>query len=176
MARSRYKVLGSAPHFVTCSIVEWMPIFSQPELVAILFDALKFLQDQQRLALHSYVVMENHLHLVASAADLSKEMRRFKSFTARSIIDHLRRQPSSYWLQRFEAAKLSHKTGQRYQVWQEGFHPQLIMSEAMLQQKVDYIHQNPVKRGYVDDPAHWRYSSYRNYLGEPGLLEVTLLD
>lgn len=176
MARSRYKVLGSVPHFVTCSVVEWMPIFSQPELVAILFDALKFLQDQQRLALHSYGVMENHLHLVASAADLSKEMMRFKSFTARSIIDRLRQQPSSYWLQRFEVAKLSHKTGQRYQVWQEGFHPKLLTSEAMLQQKVDYIHDNPVKRGYGDDPAHWRYSSYRNYLGEPGLLEVTLLD
>jgi hypothetical protein len=52
----------------------------------------------------------------------------------------------------------------------------LITSEAMLQQKVEYIHNNPVKRGYVDDPAHWRYSSYRNYVGEPGLLEVNLLD
>ena len=92
-------------------------------------------------------------------------------------LDHLQQPwPQGYWLKRFEAAKLSHKTGQRYQVWQEGFHPQLITSKAMLQQKLDYIHQNPVKRGYGDAPAHWRYSSYRNYLGEPGLLEVTLLD
>jgi steroid 5-alpha reductase family enzyme len=51
----------------------------------------------------------------------------------------------------------------------------MIASEAMLRQKVEYIHQNPVKRGYVDDPAHWRYSSYRNYLGEAGLLPVTML-
>jgi putative transposase len=170
MARSRYQVLGTAPHFVTCSVVEWMPLFSQPELVAIVLDALRFLQQEQRLTLHSYVVMENHLHLVASAADLSKEMGNFKSFTARSLVDYLQQhRPQSYWLKRLAAAKLSHKTGQRYQVWQEGFHPKLITSESMLQQKVDYIHQNPVRRGYVDDPAHWRYSSYRNYLGEPGL-------
>jgi hypothetical protein len=83
--------------------------------------------------------------------------------------------PKSYWLKRLEMAKLAHKTQQRYQVWQEGSHPQMIASEAMLRQKVEYIHQNPVKRGYVDDPAHWRYSSYRNYLGEAGLLPVTML-
>jgi putative transposase len=145
MARSRYQVLGTTPHFVTCSVVEWIPLFSQPELVAIVLDALRFLQQEQRLTLHSYVVMENHLHLVASAADLSKEMGNFKSFTARSMIDYLQQhRPQSYWLKRLAAAKLSHKTGQRYQVRQEGFHPQLIMSEAMLQQTVDYIHQNPV--------------------------------
>lgn len=161
---------------MTCSIVEWMPLFSKPELVAIVLDSLRFLQTQQRLTLYSYVVMENHLHLIAAADDLSKEMGRFKSFTARSIVDWLQEhQPGSHWLKQLAAAKLAHKTGQRYQVWQEGSHPQMIMSESMGRQKVDYIHNNPVKRGYVDDPAHWRYSSYRNYRGEPGLLPVTLL-
>ncbi|MFM6139228.1 MAG: hypothetical protein ACKPCP_34680 [Sphaerospermopsis kisseleviana] len=38
------------------------------------------------------------------------------------------------------------------------------------------MHNNPVRRGYVDDPAHWRYSSYRNYMGLPSLLEVELID
>lgn len=74
-----------------------------------------------------------------------------------------------------EAAKLSHKTGQRYQLWQEGSHPQLMASEAMLQQKLEYIHNNPVKRDYVNDPDHWRYFSYRNHVGEVGLLPVTIL-
>ena len=176
MGRSRYRVLGSQPHFLTCSIVEWMPIFSKPELVAILLDSLRFLQAQQRLTLHSYVIMENHLHLIATAEDLSKEIGHFKSFTARSIVDWLQEHLSkSYWLERLAAAKQAHKTRQRYQVWQEGSHPQMISSEQMLQQKIDYIHYNPVKRGYVDDPAHWRYSSYRNYRGEAGLLPVTIL-
>ena len=44
----------------------------------------------------------------------------------------------------------------------------------MLRQKIEYIHQNPVRRGYVDEPTHWRYSSARNYVGEPGLAPVTI--
>lgn len=120
--------------------------------------------------------MENHLHLIASAASLSKEIGNFKSFTARCIIDLLKKNNSNYLLNQFELYKLKHKTKQEYQVWQEGFHPQAIFDEEMFRQKLDYIHNNPVKRGYIDDPAHWRYSSYRNYMGQPGLLEVELID
>ncbi|WP_198532947.1 hypothetical protein [Salinivibrio sp. MA440] len=50
--------------------------------------------------------------------------------------------------------------------------PKLIQSDAMMWQKIDYIHQNPVKRGYVDEAAHWRYSSARDYEGASGLLAV----
>jgi hypothetical protein len=48
----------------------------------------------------------------------------------------------------------------------------MIFSEPVMREKLDDIHRNPVKRGYVDIPEHWRYSSARNYLGEPGLIEV----
>jgi hypothetical protein len=65
-----------------------------------------------------------------------------------------------------------HKTESTYQVWKEGNHPQLIESEEVMRQKLDYIHQNPVKRGYVDLPEHWRYSSARDYAGQKGLIEV----
>jgi len=59
-----------------------------------------------------------------------------------------------------------------YQVWEEGNHPQIIESEVVMRQKLDYTHHNPVKRGYVDQPEHWRYSSARNYAGQDGLIEV----
>ncbi|WP_245587413.1 hypothetical protein [Cylindrospermum stagnale] len=68
------------------------------------------------------------------------------------------------------------KTKQEYQVWQEGFDPQVILDEEMFRQKLDYIHNNPVQRGYVDEPIYWRYSSCRNYIGQPGLLQVELID
>ena len=57
--------------------------------------------------------------------------------------------------------------------WQEGVHPEWIHNEAMMRQKIDYIHYNPLKRGYVDQAKHWRCSSARNYTGEQGLLEVS---
>lgn len=176
MGRSRYHVIGNQPHFITSTVVNWMPLFGQVELAQIILDSLAFLQRRQRLILYGYVIMENHLHLIASGASLSKEIGDFKSFTARSIIDLLKVKHSDHILNQLKFYKLRHKTDQEYQLWQEGFHPQAILNEEMFRQKLDYIHYNPVKRGYVDDPAHWRYSSYRNYIGQPGLLEVELID
>ncbi len=77
-------------------------------------------------------------------------------------------------LEQFAFYKKKHKTDRTYQVWEEGSHPQLIQNDEMLIQKLDYIHQNPVKRGYVDEPVHWRYSSARNYAGNSGFFLPTL--
>lgn len=176
MGRSRYHVLGNQPHFVTCTVVNWIPLFSKIEIAEIILDALKFLQCQQRLKLYGYILMENHLHLLASAASLSKEIGNFKSFTARMTIDLLKKNQANYILNQLKFHKLHHKIDQEYQVWQEGFHPQAILNQKMFIQKLDYIHNNPVRRGYVDDPVHWRYSSYRNYMGKQGLLEVDVID
>jgi len=68
--------------------------------------------------------------------------------------------------------KAKHKVEQRYQLWQEGSHPQQILDDEMMEQKLGYMHNNPVERGYVDEPTHWRYSSARNYAGLPGLIDV----
>jgi putative transposase len=176
MGRSRYRFLENYPHFLTCTVVNWLPIFSQPRLVQIILNSLDFLRSNQRLALHAYVIMENHLHLIASAENLSKEIAAFKSFTARSIIDSLKADRAEYLLTQLKFYKQSHKTTQDYQLWQEGSHPQAIISEDMFVQKLEYIHNNPVKRGYVDDPTHWRYSSCRNYMGMEGIFEVDVLD
>ncbi len=88
------------------------------------------------------------------------------------MIDYLQQCQSSRVLEILALFKRAHKTQSTYQVWEEGHHPQLIESEDVMRQKLDYIHQNPVKRGYVDLPEHWRYSSARNYLDQPGLIEV----
>ncbi|MBD2197318.1 MULTISPECIES: REP-associated tyrosine transposase [Calothrix] len=176
MGRSRYKFLENYPHFLTCTVVNWLPIFSQPRFVQIIFQSLDFLQTNQRLALHAYVIMENHLHIIASSNNLPKEIAAFKSFTARSIIDDLKGNQAEYLLKQLQFHKKFHKTAQDYQLWQEGSHPQALTNENMFLQKLEYIHNNPVRRGYVDEPAHWRYSSYRNYISQEGLLNIDILD
>lgn len=175
MERSRYKVIEQ-PHFITCTVVNSTPLFSKAELAQIILNSLSFLQHQQRLTLYGYVIMENHIHLIASAANLAKEIKNFKSLTARSIIDLLQENHSSHLLNQLKCYKLKHKKAQEYQVWQEGFHPQAILNEEIFRQKLDYIYNNPVKRGDIDDPAHWQYSNYRNYLEQLGLLQVELID
>jgi len=68
--------------------------------------------------------------------------------------------------------KKAHKTKTTYQFWQEGFAPKLIQGEDMMRDRINYIHMNPVKRGYVDEAKHWRYSSARDYEDIKGLLDI----
>ena len=118
------------------------------------------------------MILENHLHLIASAPDLNKVIKDSKSFTARQLVDMLEKRGADVVLKQLRFEKLAHKQESDYQVWQEGSHPQQIQNDDMMWQKLEYIHNNPVERGYIDDPLHWRYSSARNYAGQAGLIDV----
>ncbi len=173
MTRTRYRIHETEyPYFMTCTIVGWLPIFTRPDSVEIVLDSWRYLQREREFKLFGFVVLENHLHLVASAPELSAAMQSFKSYTARQIIELLERHSAEVLLRQLRANKLRHKTESHYQLWQEGSQPKQIQNNEMMRQKLEYIHCNPVKRGYVDDPTHWRYSSARNYAGQAGLIEV----
>ncbi len=122
--------------------------------------------EQGRLRIFALVILENHLHMIASADTLSKEVAAFKSYTARRIIDQLKSLNAKRLLQQLHWEKASHKKDRYYQVWHEGSHPQQIQSDEMMWQKIEYIQNNPMVRGFVDDPLHWRHSSARNYAWE----------
>ena len=119
--------------------------------------------------------MENHLHLIVSSSELSAEIRKFKSFTARECINYYQQNNKQWVLKQLAFNKKAHKVNQVFQFWQEGFHPKLITSDEMLQNKLDYIHHNPVERGYIDDPAHWKYSSWRNFMQLEAVLDIEIL-
>ncbi|HJT79190.1 MAG TPA: hypothetical protein VJ739_18480 [Gemmataceae bacterium] len=173
MTRSRYRIYEDYyPYFLTCTVVGWLPVFTRPETVQIIYDSWRFLQDANRLVLYGYVILENHLHLIASSPDLAKEIGDFKSFTARQIIDHLEAKRARTLLKLLRFLKARHKTDRAYQLWQEGSHPEQIQNDAIMRQKLEYIHNNPVERGYVEEPTHWRHSSARNYAGMQGLFPV----
>lgn len=174
MSRTRYRIFETTtPYFLTCTVVGWLPVFTRPECVEIVLDSWRFLQRTGRMKLYGYVVLENHLHFIAGGADLSKEVGDFKSFTARKVIDFLHDRAERTLLAQLAWEKAAHKLDRRFQLWQEGSHPKQIVTDEMMDQKLEYIHNNPVNRGYVDDPLHWRYSSARNYHGLPALIEMT---
>jgi putative transposase len=173
MGRTRYKIHeNQAPHFLTCTVINWLPLFTRQETVQIILDALVWRQHHKNVKVYAYVILENHLHCILQAEDLRQQIQDFKAYTAKAIIAYLEQQNVTKLLQLLKFFKKPHKADSTYQVWQEGSHPQLISSEEMLLQKLEYIHQNPVKRGYVDLAEHWRYSSARNYLGQLGLIPV----
>ena len=173
MARSRYVITEpDKPHFLTCTVVEWLPVFTRPDAVQILLDSWSWLRANQGFQLYGFVVLENHLHFVAQAPRLDKCVNSFKSFTAARLIELLKQHRAERLLTRLRFAKLAHKRDREFQFWQEGSHAELVVSETVMRQKLEYIHANPVKRGYVDLAEHWRYSSARSYLGEEGVVEV----
>jgi REP element-mobilizing transposase RayT len=144
MTRSRYRIFETDyPYFMTCTIVGWAPIFTRPETFDLIYDSWRFLQRERNFLLFAYVILENHLHLIASAPDLPVDMQNFKSFTARQIIDLLQQRGVRVLLQQLRALKLPHKKESDYQVWQEGSHPEQIQNHEMMRQKIEYIHNNP---------------------------------
>jgi len=176
MGRTRYKIYEPThPHFVTCTILHWLPIFTRKESVQIVIDTLKYLQQKDNLRLHAFVILENHLHMIVSSKDLHKSMQSFKQWTAKEILKLLKEEKATTILEQLAFYKKAHRKDKTYQVWEEGYQPKLIQSEKMLVQKINYIHNNPVKRGYVAKSEHWLYSSAINYMGNCGLIEIDKL-
>jgi len=173
MGRSRYKIYEPThPHFITCTILHWIPIFTRKESVQIILDCLEFLKEKYNLKIYAYVVLENHLHLVIQSDDLGKTMESFKKFTAKKILEMLKRENVTTILEQLVFYKKAHHTNKNHQVWEEGYQPKLLQTDEMMISKIKYIHENPVKRGYVDEAVHWRYSSARDYENISGLIEI----
>ncbi len=174
--RTRYKVHSKGPeypYFVTSTTVAWIPIFTHKDHFDIVGNSLTFCRTKLGLKLYAYVIMENHIHLVAAGHDLSKTMQSFKSFTAKQVIESISQKQMDWLLNQLAYHKAKHKKQSDYQVWQEGIHPQEILSADMLIQKIEYIHYNPVRRGYVERPEHWKYSSAGCLLtGDRGAVEL----
>ena len=157
-------------YFITSTIIQHIPVFTSDRYFSILIDAIKFCQDNKNLQVFAYVILDNHFHMVAYAENLSKKISSIKSYTARKIIDKAETDDKRWLLNQFKYYKKSYKDS-KYQVWQEGSHPKFIQSVEMAQQKIEYIHNNSVKRGLVDRPEHWKYSS----ANDNNLLEVEIL-
>ena len=173
MTKSRYRFTQQDfPHFLTCTVVEWLPVFTRQEPVDVLLDSWRYLSEHRGLKLYGYVVLENHLHAVAQAERLPSVWASFKSHTAKEIIALLDKHGAERLLKRMRFAFKAHRSDRMHQFWQEGSHPQVMGNELILRQKLEYIHNNPVKRGYVDHPEEWRWSSARNYVGKAGILDV----
>jgi putative transposase len=137
MGRSRYRIFEDGrPYFVTCTIVNWLPLFSRPPIVRIVSDSLTFLQRYGRIVVYAYVIMENHLHLVLASEHLSKELGDFKSYTAREIVRSLEQRNASRILEQLQYRKLRHKKDRQHQVWQEDSHPQQIQGVNMMHRRL----------------------------------------
>ena len=166
-------------YFLTFTIVNWVDLFTRQVYRDLFLDSLRYCQEKKGLIVYAWVIMSNHLHLVISTdeGNLSGIIRDLKSFTSKSFIDAIKTENESRrnWLLKqfaFEASK--HKRNKKFQIWTHHNHPIELISNKFIDQKINYIHENPVKAGIVDNAEDYKYSSARNYAGEKGLIEVVI--
>ena len=163
--RSRYRVdEPDHAHFVTATIVEWLPVFTTVACCDILVRSLVHCREHKSLRIHAWVLLDNHFHAIVAAPQLANTLRDLKRFTARILIEQIGAEGRRWLLNQLAYYRAAHKTGSEHQVWQEGVHPQAIANDDMMEQKMEYLHNNPVKRGQIASPEHWRYSSAHEWL------------
>jgi len=181
---SKYKIHDHQDvYFISFSVIEWVDALSRPYYKDILIDSFKHCQQNKGLVIYAYVIMNNHVHMIVSAAEgynLSDILRDMKKFTSKKIIaaidENIQESRKRWMLWLFRSNGERNYNNEIYQFWQQDNHPVCLDSAIMLKQRLDYLHYNPVKEGIVEEPEHYIYSSARDYAGVKGLLDIVLLD
>ena len=118
MGRSKYKIIENGKtYFITSSVINWLSLFALPAPAGIVIYSLNFVQQQQRVKIHAWVLMETHFHLVATSANISSEMRKIKSYTARCIVDYLKANGPKFLLEQLKFYKKSIKMIKSIRKW-----------------------------------------------------------
>jgi putative transposase len=174
MERYRFHSDG-ALFYVTFSVVDWLPLFVSETGCKVITESLDFCHRQKGLRVNAYVIMPTHLHAILFHADFQAKARRarrgspdpaakaleqvvtdFRKFTGRRLADFCAQHMPAC----FQSVLVERAGGDRERrLWQPTRHPVQIETEYFWQAKIDYLHQNPVRKGLVREAAHWRFSS-----------------
>ena len=161
--------------YITVVTKDRLPIFQTEKLKELLCLALDEARRSASLLLFGYVIMLDHMHLLTSRpSTTSNVLRVLKGITARRIIDYLKINDYSTSL-----AKLRHQERDRnykYSLWQTEKNVLPIFSEGMFMEKLNYIHQNPVRAELVSSALDFRWSSARIWKGRALENEPLLMD
>ncbi|MBB5397453.1 transposase [Mucilaginibacter sp. AK015] len=152
-------------YFVTLTVVDWIDVFTRRIYNDLIIDNLTYCQKHKKLHICEYVLMTNHLHMIARVEDgsLGDVLRDFKTFTSKALIKliagNLQESRRDWMLTAFEKAGKANHLNVYHQFWQNGNYPVLLYSAAVIEQKTKYIHDNPVRAGFVGSAHEYWYSS-----------------
>ncbi|HUM46094.1 MAG TPA: transposase [Chitinophagales bacterium] len=169
-------------HFTTSTIVQWIDLFTRRELQEVVIDSLKYCQREKGLIIFAWSLMPSHLHMISttnqSTITLPDIMRDFKKHTSKALvktIDEINESRQDWLMSAFEFAGRINRKIKDYKVWQDGYHPEEIITQPFLDQKLNYIHYNAVEAGFVAEPHHYALSSAIDYAGGKGLIDVVIV-
>jgi len=162
----RYRIHPDAAiYFCTFSVVDWLPVFVSERPCQIIAESLRFCHEQKQLGVDAFVVMPTHLHLIVfdrawDTARLQQTLTDFRKFTGRQLAEFCGEAMPACFTTVLTAAAGEDRS-RRF--WQPTRHPEAVTAETFHQQKRQYLHDNPHRKGLVLHPTHWRWSSARWY-------------
>jgi len=165
-------------YFISFATVNWIDLFTRPLYKDIFAESLKFCIKIKGLEVYAWCIMTNHVHLIIGSdgqklEDLVRDLKRHTSKEVLKAIGNNIQESRREWM--FERAGRENSNNKKYQFWQQHNQPIELTDNKFLDQKLDYIHNNPVATGFVTEPEHYPYSSAVDYAGGKGLVEIELL-
>lgn len=178
----KYKFLNKEGlYFVSFATVNWVDVFIRPIYCDLIVESLIHCQENLGMELYCWCIMPSHLHLIFRTRDLNPEvvLGRFKEYTSKQIVKAIKENQQEsrreWLLWMFERAARKSSNVKGYQFWQHHNKPIELWSAIVIEQKADYLHNNPVEAGFVIEPWYWKYSSASDYSGGKGLIPLNYL-
>lgn len=170
-------------YFITFAVIGWIDVFTRREYKDSIIESLKHCQKEKGLEIYAWCIMSNHIHLIVGREKENKIediIRDFKKFTSVEVCRTIERNKSEsrreWMLELFTRSALESKKHRKYMFWQNEYHPIELSTNEMMDQRLSYIHNNPVEAGIVDKAEEYLYSSARDYHSNiKGLLRIKFI-
>jgi len=165
-------------YFVSFAVVEWLNVFTRSEYIDIIIDSLHYCQKHKGMEIYAWCIMTNHVHLLFQSKNGQKPeqlLGDFKRFTSKVLVTAIKNNPNEnrkeQLLDEFLKAGAKSSNVKQYQFWRHDNKPIELWSNKVFDEKIHYIHNNPVEKGLVSYPEDYVYSSARDYRGDNGILK-----
>ena len=164
-------------YFISFATVYWVDIFVREEYSDCLVKNLNYCVANKGMEIFAWCIMTSHVHLIFKCTKQkpAELIRDFKSYTAKELLvlikEHPQESRKEWLLKAFKKAAISNSNNTQNQFWQQHNQPIELWSNKVIEQKVAYIHNNPVAAGFVEKEEDWKYSSAKDFCNEKGLVK-----
>lgn len=168
----------SKPYFVSFATVHWIDLFTRKKYCYTIIDSLEYCQKEKDLILYAWCIMPSHLHLIIGTREnpLQNILRDFKRFTSKKlkseIINHPQESRKKWLLWMFKQAGKKNSNNKAWQLWQQHNHPIELWNNYMIDTKLNYLHNNPVKAEIVNSAENYCWSSAIDYCDGKGKINI----
>ena len=165
-------------YFVSFATVYWIDVFVREHYFEKLVESLDYCRIEKGMEIYCWCIMPSHVHLIFKAKENNpgELLKSFKTYTSKALQKAIEehgqesRRDWLLWLMKRAGEKNSNITNRQF--WQQNNKPIELWSEEVIDQKVDYINNNPILSGFVFEAHHWKYSSAIDYSGGKGVLNI----